>query len=188
MADRLCEAVEEPLALGIIHALEETPAPGQKPIEWFLLTTLDVNSPEHAKTIVGWYCLRRRIEDWHRVLKSGCRIEELQYETAERLRSALAINIVIAWRIMLLTLLGRETPELPPEVFFSDDEIEVLAAYAQKRKHPPPDTLGATTFLIAKMGGYMACTHDPRPGHQIMWRSYAFFRALCVAYDLLRPT
>jgi hypothetical protein len=179
---------KEPLALWIIHALEETPAPGQKPIEWFLLTTLDVNSPEQAKTILGWYCLRWRIEDWHRVLKSGCRIEELQYETAERLRRALAINIVIAWRIMLLTLLGRETPELPPEVFFSDHEIEVLAAYAQKRKHPPPDTLGAATFLVAKMGGYMARKHDPRPGHQIMWRGYTFFRALCVAYDLLRPT
>ena len=179
---------KEPLSLWIIHALEETPAPGQKPIEWFLLTTLDVNSPEHAKTILGWYCLRWRIEDWHRVLKSGCRIEELQYDTAERLRRALAINIVIAWRIMLLTLLGREMPELPPEVFFSDHEIEVLAAYAQKRKHPPPDTLGAATFLVAKMGGYMARKHDPRPGHQIMWRGYTFFRALCVAYDLLRPT
>ena len=41
--------------------------------------------------------------------------------------------LVIAWRIMLMTLLGRETPELPVEVLFSDLEIEVLKAYAKKK-------------------------------------------------------
>ncbi|MEJ2446182.1 MAG: hypothetical protein P8Y42_22480 [Exilibacterium sp.] len=59
-----------------------------------------------------WYQLRWRIEDWHRVLKSGCRVEKLAHKTAERLKSAIAINLVIAWRIMLMTLLGRETPEV----------------------------------------------------------------------------
>ena len=179
---------KEPLALWIVHAVEQTPPPGEKPIEWFLLTTLEMTSPEQVKTCLDWYCLRWRIEDWHRVLKSGCKVEELQYETAERLRRALAIHAVIAWRVMLLTLLGRETPELPPEVFFSDYEIEVLTAYAKKRKHPMPVTLGAAVFLVAKMGGYMVRKNDPPPGHQIMWRGYTFFRTLCVAYDLWRPT
>ncbi|MGA7875837.1 MAG: hypothetical protein WCA08_09250, partial [Desulfoferrobacter sp.] len=76
--------------------------------------------------------LRWRIEDWHRVLKSGCRIEEAAHKTAERLKRSIAINLVIAWRIMLMTLLGRETPELPAEVLFSDLEIEVLKACAKK--------------------------------------------------------
>ena len=78
-----------------------------------------------------WYCLRWRIEDWHRVLKSGCRIEDLANEKAERLINAISINMVIAWRLMLMTLLGREIPELPAEVFFSDIEIKVLRVYAQ---------------------------------------------------------
>ena len=77
-------------------------------------------------------CLRWRIEDWHRVLKSGCRIEDMAHETAERLRRAIAINLVIAWRIMLMTLLGRETPELPAEILFSDIELRTLQAYAKK--------------------------------------------------------
>ena len=77
--------------------------------------------------------LRWRIEDWHRVLKSGCRIEELAHQTAERLKRAIAINLVIAWRIMLMTLLGRECPELPAEVLFSDLELTVLRAYAFKK-------------------------------------------------------
>lgn len=82
---------------------------------------------------IKWYCLRWRIEDWHRVLKSGCKIEELSMKKAARLKRAIAINIVVAWRIMLMTLLGRQAPELPPEILFSDIEIKVLQGYAQKK-------------------------------------------------------
>ena len=72
------------------------------------------------------------------MLKSGCRVEALAHETAERLQRAIAINAVIAWRIMLMTLLGRETPALPAEVLFSDLEFRVLRAYAKKNTCRPP--------------------------------------------------
>lgn len=127
-----------PIALWVIHAVEEHPPPGTARVEWFLLTTLPLASPEDAIQCLRWYCLRWRIEDWHRVLKSGCRVEALAHETAERLRRAIAINAVIAWRIMLMTLLGRETPELPAEVLFSDLELHVLRAYAKKNTCRPP--------------------------------------------------
>jgi hypothetical protein len=78
------------------------------------------------------YC-QRYIEDWHRVLKSGCRIEALAHQTVARLKRAIAINLVIAWRIMLMTLLGRTCPGLPAEVLFSDLELSVLRAYASKK-------------------------------------------------------
>jgi len=55
----------------------------------------------------------RPTEDWHRVLKSGCHIDELGHHRADRLKRAIAIRRVIAWRVMLMTLLGREVPELP---------------------------------------------------------------------------
>ena len=67
------------------------------------------------------------------MLKSGCNIEKLQHKTAERLKRTIAINLVIAWRIMLLTVLGRECPQLPAEVLFSDIEVEVLNALAKKK-------------------------------------------------------
>ena len=121
-----------PIEIAVIHLVEPNPPPGVKPVEWFLLTTIDVNDAEQARQCIRWYCLRWRIEDWHRVLKSGCRIEELGHKTAGRIQRAVAINLVIAWRIMLMTLLGREAPELPPEVIFSDIEIEVLRRYAKK--------------------------------------------------------
>jgi len=125
-------AEKAPMNICLVNAREENPPANCKPIEWFLLTTMDVNSGEDAERCLRWYCLRWRIEDWHRVLKSGCRIEHLAHKSAERLRRAIAINVVIAWRIMLMTLLGRETPERPAEVLFSDVELRTLHAWAKK--------------------------------------------------------
>lgn len=124
---------KEPINICVVHALEEDSPSGTDPVEWFLLTTMKVSSCAEAEQCLRWYTLRWRIEDWHRVLKSGCRIDDLANETAERLRRAIAINLVIAWRIMLMTLLGRETPELPAEVLFSDIELRTLKAYAKKK-------------------------------------------------------
>ena len=126
-------ADKDPIDIWVVHALEENPPANSKAVEWFVLTTIDISSAAAAEQCLRWYCLRWRIEDWHRVLKSGCRIEDLAHHSAERLRRAIAINLVIAWRIMLMTLLGRETPELPAEVLFSDIELRTLKAYAKKK-------------------------------------------------------
>jgi hypothetical protein len=126
-------ADKDPAVIWVVHALEESPVPEGDPIEWFLLTTMEIKGAEDAQQCLRWYCLRWRIEDWHRVLKSGCRIEDLAHETAERLRRAIAINLVIAWRIMLMTLLGRQGPDLPAQVLFSNIELRTLTAYAKKK-------------------------------------------------------
>ena len=122
-----------PIKLTVVHVQESSSPLDDEPVEWFLLTTCEVSSPEQAQQMLRWYCLRWRIEDWHRVLKSGCNIEKLQHKTAERLKRTIAINLVIAWRIMLLTLLGRECPGLAAEVLFSDLEMQVLKAQAKKK-------------------------------------------------------
>ncbi len=123
----------EPIPVWVVHVREDTPPAGAEALEWFLLTTLEIKAVDKALSCLKWYCLRWRIEDWHRVLKSGCRVEDIAHKTAERLKRAIGINLVIAWRIMLMTLLGRDAPELPTEVMFSDLEIEVLNAYAKKK-------------------------------------------------------
>ena len=128
---------KSPVRIGVVHVKEDNPPANAEAVEWFLLTTLSLQSVEAVLNCVKWYCLRWRIEDWHRVLKSGCNAEELANKTAERLKRAVAIKLVIAWRIMLMTLLGRETPELPAEVLFSDLEIKVLDACAKKKTSLP---------------------------------------------------
>ena len=85
------------LELTVVHALERDPPKGEKPLEWFVLTTLTVASAEQAAEILRWYRLRWRIEDWHRVLKSGCKIDELGHHSVDRLERAIAIRLVIAW-------------------------------------------------------------------------------------------
>ena len=130
-------ADKKPIDIWVVHALEENPPSHTKPVEWFLLTTIETTSAEDVEQRIRWYCLRWRIEDWHRVLKSGCHIEDIAHKTAERLRRAIGINLVIAWRIMLMTLMGRETPELPAKVLFSDIELRTLRAYAKKTLETP---------------------------------------------------
>ena len=138
---------KEPITLWVVHVVETSPPADAQPIEWFLLTTCEITTAEQGQECLRWYCLRWRIEDWHRVLKSGCRIEALQHKTAERLKRAIGINLVIAWRIMLMTLLGRECPDLTAEVLFSDLEMEVLQAYSKKTESPSPRDLAMPCVL-----------------------------------------
>lgn len=129
----------EPIKIWAVYLLEQHPPQGAAPLEWLLLTTVEVRSPKQALKCIRWYCRRWRIEEWHRVLKSGCKVLEHQNHSAEVLLRAIAIDAVIAWRIMLLALLGREVPELPCDLIFDPIECAVLGLLAQKKS--PKQTL-----------------------------------------------
>ena len=165
------EAAEgaEPATATAIHVVETAPPDGEDPVQWRLLTTLDVRSAPEAAEAVGFYLQRWKIEDFFRVLKSGCRTEFLLFRTADRLQRAVAINAVIAWRIMAMTLLGRQVPDCGPETMFTDNELDFLRSYAEEHGLPAPDRLGDAVNLVAHLGGYRARKHDPDPGHQVMW-------------------
>ena len=106
----------------------------------------------------------------------------------ERLERAIAINLVIAWRLMVLVLLGREVPELPAEIMFSDVEIRVLGAWATTIvSAKPPSTLGEAVLLVARLGGYPNRNNDPPPGYQVMWRGYQLLIGMCIGYQLRDP-
>ena len=141
---------EPPVAAWAVHA-----AAGAKPLEWLLLTSEPVRTQADAERALRRYRLRGRLEDWHRVLKSGCKAEDLANRDRERLERAVAINAVIAWRLHLAVQLGRETPELPAETLFSDIEIRVLNDFARERGEPLPTDLGRAVLLVAVMGGYL---------------------------------
>ena len=172
-----------PVELWVVHVREEQPPPEAEPLEWFLLTTLPVTSPADAMRILQWYALRWRIEEYFRVLKSGCKVEELQHHTAERLERAMAIKMVIGWRIQLMVQLGREVPDLPGDLLFSDGELRVLATFARSRKLPPPARLGDAVGLVARLGGWLGRTRDP-PGAQLMWHGYTQLVAMTFGFEL----
>lgn len=167
-----------PITLWGVYAREKKPPAGAKRIEWKLLTTEKVETAEDAARIVEFYTRRWRIEEWHRVLKQGCKVQEHQNQTVERLKRAIVIDAVIAWRIQLMTLLGREVPELPAEVFFDEWELKLLEAWeAEKGKKgkKPPFTLGEAIILVAKQGGYLGRRSDPPPGAETMWKGMIVF-------------
>ena len=85
---------------------------------------------------------------------------------------------------MLMALLGREVPELPPQILFSDLELRVLGDYAQSRGRNRPTQLGEAVRGVAILGGYLNRNHDPPPGHQLMWHGYTTLATMCMAYRL----
>ncbi len=174
-----------PVAVTALHLLETAPPAGEAPVEWFLLTDLPVDHAEAAQEIVGWYALRWRIECWFRVLKSGCRVEHLATRKACRLERQITIHAVIAWRLALMTLLGRDVPTMKPDCLFSDLELRFLGDYARRYRLDPPDTLGAAVKLVAILGGYLDRKHDPAPGNQTMWHGYPRLATAALAYECL---
>jgi hypothetical protein len=178
-----------PITLWGVYAREENPPAQAKAIEWFLWTTEEVETAEQAARIVARYCRRWRIEEWHRVLKSGCKVQEHQHQTAERLKRAIAIDVVLAWRIQLMALLGREVPDLPCDVFFESWEVKVLEALREQRRPQAkedqhPMQLATAITLVAQLGGYLARGCDPPPGTQCLWKGMIRLSGMAEGYRL----
>jgi hypothetical protein len=127
---------KQPIKLWAIYLEEKHPPKGASAVRWLLLTSIPITSLKQALKCVRRYCRRWRIEEWHRVMKSGCKILDHQNHRAPVLLRAIALDAVIAWRIMLLALLGREVPELPSDILFDRCECEVLGLLAQKKSSP----------------------------------------------------
>lgn len=163
---------KEAITLWAVLVLESDAPRGVKPLEWLLLTTLEVNSLEEALKYVKWYSLRWLVERYHLVLKSGCRIERLQLETAKRLERAIVVFSVVAWRILWLTYEARKSPEASCEVALEKYEWEALYSKIHKTKFLPcqPPSLRQTVRWVAQLGGFLGRKSDGEPGVMVIWR------------------
>jgi len=153
-----------------VYAVEHNPPKGQDPINWLLLTSELVATEQDASTIVQWYLCRWQIEIFFRILKSGCKIEELQLQHVDRIEVALAFYCVIAWRVLWLTMLGRSCPDMACDAVFDTEEWQ--AAYAIKHKQRPPDEppdLNTMICIVASFGGFLGRKSDGFPGPQSIW-------------------
>jgi hypothetical protein len=159
----------------------------EAPIEWMLLTTVETGTFEDACKRIAWYSKRWGIEVYHRTLKSGCRIEDRRMESTDRLEVCLAIDFVVAWRIYWLTKQGRETPDIPCDVFLSEDEWQVLWAHVYKEPPPAePPPIGKITPMIASLGGYLNRKGDGPPGTTTMWRGLIRLQAMAEGFSLCK--
>jgi hypothetical protein len=165
-------------------AREEHPPENEPPIEWRLLTDEPLTTLGDAVLRIDWYRRRWMIELFFRTLKTGCKVEELQLSTKERLEKALVIYIIIAWRVLMLMTLGRDVPELPCDVIFDRDEWQAAWIVSQKKPLPPnPPTLGEMILIVARLGGFLARKNDGNPGAEALWRGLQRLRDFAEAIN-----
>ncbi len=177
------------LRLWAVHALESTPPPEAQAVEWLLLTTVAVQDFAQACERLRWYAVRWSIEVFHRTLKSGCRIEDRRLAEAGNLQACLALDMVVAWRVLYLTRLGRQTPDLPCSVFFEEEEWKALYAYHHKSAATPkdPPTLGVAMRMVAQIGGFLGRKGDGHPGATVLWRGLDKLSFITDTFRLFHP-
>ena len=177
-----------PVRVGVVLVQEVDPPVGVKPVRWLLLTSLPVETPEQALACVEHYRLRWLVERYHFVLKSGCLVEKLQLETAERLRRALAVYSEVAWRWLWLTYEARAHPEAPCTTVLDELTWRVLCVADCPKAVVPvtPPNLRTAIRMIAMLGGFLGRKADGEPGVKTLWRGLRRLNDIVAAYRVLK--
>jgi hypothetical protein len=171
-----------------VHCIEVNPSEEEAAIEWFLLTSVAADKIERVLEIIQWYLCRWQIEIFFKILKSGCKIEELQFDNFSNTSNCIALYMIIAWRILYLTMLGRACPELSCDMVFEDCEWK--SVYMIVTKKEPPDTpplLDVIIRMIASLGGFLGRKQDGYPGPKVMWIGIQRMRDFSTAWEIFRP-
>jgi hypothetical protein len=160
------------LKVNVIYVKEESPPRGCDPIEWFLITNESVESWEEAYEKVGYYIQRWKIERFHYVLKSGCRVEKLQERSIDHTASVVLMYSIIAVFILNMTYIARINPKLPCTILFDEDEWKILYCAANRTKFPPdkPYTIEDAVKYVGWMGGPVRAPSDGPPGIKTVWK------------------
>lgn len=156
--------------VNVVWVREINPPAGEEPIEWMLLTSLPVDTFDQACLVADYYACRWQIEIYFKVLKSGCQVEKLQLETADRIKPCLAMYMIVAWRVLYATMLGRQCPELSCEVIFSAAEWK--SVWTVQKQEPLPKqapSLGEFMKLVGQLGGHTGQSRDGPLGPKRLW-------------------
>lgn len=114
------------ITLQALEAREAHPPTGVDPIDWVLLSDRKIKSVKDARRWVRWYGLRWGIECWHQVLKDGCGVESRQMKSLQALSRSLVLDMIVAWRVLLLCRLGKSHPDLPASLLYGPEELAIL--------------------------------------------------------------
>jgi len=177
------------VTLNAILVREENPPDDVKePIEWLLLTNLPVTNFDEAVQVVQWYCCRWQIELFHKVIKSGCTVEESRLKTADRLQKYIALMGVIAWRIHWLTYLNRSDPDLPCTTILTVTEWQALYMRIHHTTSLPqtPPTVRQAVRWIAQLGGFLGRKGDGEPGIVVVWRGWHRLQDIAATWYLVK--
>lgn len=183
------QGAPETLTVRAVEVKEPAPPDGEPGVHWLLLTSVPVTTVEEAQTVVRWYGYRWLVERFHYTLKSGCRMEASQLRDVKRLERLLAVNTLVAWRLLWLTYQARVTPDAPCTMALSEAEWKALWLKQQRHKPLPasPPTLQQAVIWIAQLGGYLARKGDSPPGVVVLWRGWKRLVDLVDMWTLTQP-
>ena len=159
------------ISMWVVEAREINPPKGVVPAHWVLLTSEPVESFSAAWSILSHYEKRWLIEEYHKALKTGCRLESRQYETAKRLEAITGVLSVLAVRLLQLKLVARNEPTKPADQVVPKKWIVMLQGL-RKRKPASPWTVGVFYRELAKLGGFLGRKSDGEPGWITLWRGF----------------
>jgi hypothetical protein len=164
----------DPLPLYVVYVAEVSPPPrGEKPIDWMLLTNEPVFHLDDAWRVVEWYERRWVVEEYHKAMKTGCQIEDIQFTAVERLQPAIALLSGVA-----LTLLDLRDASRRPDAstrravtLFALEYVEVLSFWRYGKLRCDL-TIHDFFFALARLGGHQNRKSDHRPGWLVLWRGW----------------
>jgi hypothetical protein len=161
-----------PIKVQVLWAVEEECPIEETTVNWMLVTTLPIEDFESACKYLRWYSWRWLVERYHFVLKSGCRLEQLQLRSFERLKRAIATFAIVAWRLLWLTYLARLKLATPIEEVFSVSQWQTLYRHQYPKRVLPmrPPELKECMQWLAKLGGFIGRNSDGEPGVKTIWR------------------
>lgn len=178
-----------PVSLNAILVREDNPPHDvEEPIEWLLLTNVPVTNFEDAVQVVAWYCCRWQIEIYHKIIKSGCTVEDCRLQTADRLQNYIALMCVIAWRLLWLTYINRAEPSLPCTAILTTIEWESLYMRLHKTTQLPANvpTVRQAVRWIAQLGGFLGRKGDGEPGIVVIWRGWHRLHDIAATWYLVK--
>jgi hypothetical protein len=174
---------DDPLPLYVVQVTEVAPPPGEKMIEWTLLTNERVETLEDAWRVTGWYERRWTVEEFHKAQKTGCRIEDMQFTTPDRMEPAIALLSVVAVTLLNLREASRrgDAQTRRADTLLAPDYIEVLSLkrYGEIRRDL---TVHEFFFALARLGGHQNRKCDGHPGWLVLWRGWMKLQTLLDGY------
>lgn len=166
---RRCGIQEIPMF--VVEVREANPPANVEPMHWVLLTSHEVKSFGRAETIIEYYEKRPIIEEYHKALKTGCRLEERQYRTSRRLEAVTGMLSILAVRLLQLRTIARTDPERRAEEAVPRRWVEMLRA-VQKGRHRVITTVYEFYRALARLGGFLGRKRDGEPGWFTLWQGF----------------
>ena len=171
-------------SINVVEVLEESPTFGSQPLHWILLTSLPCERLVELKRIVGRYCARWIIEEYHKALKTGTGVQESQLKCEHRLENLIAVLAIVAVRLLNTKCIARAKPEMKLcNQDLNQNEIKILTA---KFGVPKEGWTNKTLWIsIARLGGFLARKGDGMPGWITIWRGWSKLKDMCEGLEIL---